>query len=57
MKERAIEGEDLLKVGKLNLVDLAGSENVARSGTSAKPSGRTEAGSLLIFEWVRRSPI
>eukprot|EP01066_Platyproteum_vivax_P015821 Platyproteum_vivax@DN6941_c0_g2_i1.p1 len=32
MKESVIEGEDVLKVGKLNLVDLAGSENIGRSG-------------------------
>eukprot|EP01029_Cantina_marsupialis_P022525 TRINITY_DN549_c2_g1_i6.p1 TRINITY_DN549_c2_g1~~TRINITY_DN549_c2_g1_i6.p1 ORF type:complete len:530 (-),score=88.44 TRINITY_DN549_c2_g1_i6:3086-4675(-) len=32
MKETTEEGEDLLKVGKLNLVDLAGSECVGRSG-------------------------
>ena len=31
MKETTPEGEDLLKVGKLNLVDLAGSECVGRS--------------------------
>ena len=53
MKERNIEGEDLLKVGKLNLVDLAGSENVGKSGMAAKTAGRQEAGminkSLLAF--------
>ena len=32
IKESTPEGEDLLKVGKLNLVDLAGSENIGRSG-------------------------
>ncbi|KAJ1948073.1 Kinesin- motor protein, partial [Dispira parvispora] len=31
-KEATPEGEDLIKVGKLNLVDLAGSENIGRSG-------------------------
>eukprot|EP01071_Lankesteria_metandrocarpae_P010649 Lankesteria_metandrocarpae@DN5361_c0_g1_i1.p1 len=32
IKEPSIEGEDVIKVGKLNLVDLAGSENIQRSG-------------------------
>lgn len=32
IKENTIDGEELLKTGKLNLVDLAGSENVGRSG-------------------------
>lgn len=32
IKESTPDGQDLLKVGKLNLVDLAGSENVGRSG-------------------------
>eukprot|EP01114_Cavostelium_apophysatum_P020876 TRINITY_DN7123_c0_g1_i1.p1 TRINITY_DN7123_c0_g1~~TRINITY_DN7123_c0_g1_i1.p1 ORF type:complete len:1019 (-),score=329.08 TRINITY_DN7123_c0_g1_i1:32-3088(-) len=31
-KESTSDGEDLIKVGKLNLVDLAGSENIGRSG-------------------------
>ncbi|XP_019614382.1 PREDICTED: kinesin-like protein KIF11, partial [Branchiostoma belcheri] len=32
IKETTIDGEELLKIGKLNLVDLAGSENIGRSG-------------------------
>lgn len=32
MKESTPDGEDIIKIGKLNLVDLAGSENVQRSG-------------------------
>ncbi|OAD59060.1 hypothetical protein WN48_09369 [Eufriesea mexicana] len=32
LKENTVDGEELLKTGKLNLVDLAGSENVGRSG-------------------------
>ncbi len=43
-KEQTAEGEDLLRVGKLNLVDLAGSENVGRSG--AKDDRRREAGNI-----------
>ncbi|KAI8619445.1 P-loop containing nucleoside triphosphate hydrolase protein [Chytriomyces sp. MP71] len=42
IKETTADGEDLLKVGKLNLVDLAGSENVGRSGAErgrAKEAG------------------
>ena len=30
------EGEDLIKLGKLNLVDLAGSENVGKSGVAER---------------------
>ena len=30
MKETTAEGEDVIKIGKLNLVDLAGSENISR---------------------------
>eukprot|EP01112_Ceratiomyxa_fruticulosa_P016131 TRINITY_DN4840_c0_g2_i1.p1 TRINITY_DN4840_c0_g2~~TRINITY_DN4840_c0_g2_i1.p1 ORF type:complete len:1103 (+),score=300.04 TRINITY_DN4840_c0_g2_i1:27-3311(+) len=43
-KEVTIEGEDLLKVGKLNLVDLAGAENVSRSG--ATDQRKREAGMI-----------
>lgn len=32
MKETTPEGEDVIKIGKLNLVDLAGSENISRCG-------------------------
>lgn len=32
IKENGIDGEELLKIGKLNLVDLAGSENITKSG-------------------------
>lgn len=35
MKETTPDGEELLKIGKLNLVDLAGSENIQRSGAVA----------------------
>ncbi|KAI8872182.1 kinesin-domain-containing protein [Ramicandelaber brevisporus] len=35
-REATPEGEELLKIGKLNLVDLAGSENVGRSGAENK---------------------
>lgn len=41
-KEATPDGEDLLKVGKLNLVDLAGAENIGRSG--AKNERKREAG-------------
>ncbi len=36
IKENTPDGEELLKVGKLNLVDLAGSENIGRSGAENK---------------------
>lgn len=43
-KETTLEGEEVIRVGKLNLVDLAGSENVARSGAQAKQDRKREAG-------------
>jgi kinesin family member 11 len=36
LKEPTIDGEGLVKTGKLYLVDLAGSENIARSGAVKK---------------------
>lgn len=44
IKDRAIEGEEIIKVGKLNLVDLAGSENIERSGATGKRAA--EAGKI-----------
>ena len=44
IKETTPEGEDLLKVGKLNLVDLAGSECVGRSGATG--DRKREAGNI-----------
>jgi len=44
MRETTTEGEDLLKVGKLNLVDLAGSECVGRSGATNQRA--REAGNI-----------
>ena len=44
MKESTPDGEDVIKVGRLNLVDLAGSENIGRSG--AKDSRAREAGEI-----------
>lgn len=32
IKENGMDGEELLKIGKLNLVDLAGSENITKAG-------------------------
>lgn len=32
IKEMSQDGEELLKIGKLNLVDLAGSENISKAG-------------------------
>ncbi|ORY72338.1 kinesin-domain-containing protein [Neocallimastix californiae] len=63
IKETAPEGEEMLKVGKLNLVDLAGSENIGRSGAENKRA--REAGSInqslltlgrVINSLVERSP-
>ncbi len=62
MKE-VTDGEDLLRVGKLNLVDLAGSENIGRSGAENKRA--REAGMInqslltlgrVINSLVDRSP-
>jgi kinesin family protein 11 len=39
-----LDGEEVLKVGKLNLVDLAGSESVGRSGAENKRA--REAGNI-----------
>lgn len=44
IREGSIEGEELLKIGKLNLVDLAGSENIGRSGAHDKRA--REAGNI-----------
>ncbi|RWS15023.1 kinesin-like boursin [Dinothrombium tinctorium] len=44
IKENSNDGEELLKIGKLNLVDLAGSENIGRSGASDKRA--REAGNI-----------
>lgn len=44
MREATSEGEDRLRIGKLNLVDLAGSENIGRSGAQDKRA--REAGSI-----------
>ncbi|XP_061692987.1 kinesin-like protein KIF11 [Syngnathoides biaculeatus] len=44
MKELTLEGEELVKIGKLNLVDLAGSENIGRSGAVDKRA--REAGNI-----------
>lgn len=42
LRESSPDGEDVIKIGKLNLVDLAGSENISRSG--AKDARAREAG-------------
>ncbi|XP_067858548.1 kinesin-like protein KIF11 [Heptranchias perlo] len=44
MKEMTLDGEELVKIGKLNLVDLAGSENIGRSGAVDKRA--REAGNI-----------
>jgi kinesin family protein 11 len=42
-KEKSLEGEEILKVGKLNLVDLAGSENIERSGAIGKQAAEADS--------------
>lgn len=44
VREGSLNGEELLKIGKLNLVDLAGSENIGRSGAQDKRA--REAGNI-----------
>ena len=44
LKESSVEGNEVLRIGKLNLVDLAGSENVGRSGAMDKRA--REAGNI-----------
>jgi len=44
VKDTEIDGEELVKIGKLNLVDLAGSENIGRSGAIDKRA--REAGNI-----------
>jgi len=44
IKESSAEGEEVLRIGKLNLVDLAGSENIGRSGAMDKRA--REAGNI-----------
>ena len=44
MKKTTVDGEELVKIGKLNLVDLAGSENIGRSGAVEKRA--QEAGNI-----------
>ena len=39
-----MEGEEVLRIGKLNLVDLAGSENIGRSGAMDRRA--REAGNI-----------
>ncbi|KAG0345628.1 kinesin motor protein cin8 [Podila humilis] len=63
VKETTDDGEELLKIGKLNLVDLAGSENIARSGAEfnqAREAGRINQSLLtlgrVINSLVERSP-
>ncbi|KAF9407849.1 kinesin motor protein cin8 [Podila epigama] len=63
VKETADDGEELLKIGKLNLVDLAGSENIARSGAEfnqAREAGRINQSLLTLGRvincLVERSP-
>lgn len=49
IRENTLDGEELLKTGKLYLVDLAGSENIGRSGAVDKRA--REAGSFLFDTW------
>ena len=44
INQQSIDGDDMLKIGKLNLVDLAGSENIGRSGAVDKRA--REAGNI-----------
>ncbi|XP_076652186.1 kinesin-like protein Klp61F [Halictus rubicundus] len=63
LKETTLDGEEVLKTGKLNLVDLAGSENVGRSGAidrRAREAGNVNQSLLtlgrVITALVERAP-
>ncbi|XP_076299090.1 kinesin-like protein Klp61F [Lasioglossum baleicum] len=63
LKENTLDGEEVLKTGKLNLVDLAGSENVGRSGAidrRAREAGNVNQSLLtlgrVITALVERAP-
>ncbi|KAM0732655.1 Kinesin-like protein Klp61F [Formica fusca] len=63
IKENNVDGEELLKTGKLNLVDLAGSENIGRSGAvdrRAREAGNINQSLLtlgrVITALVERAP-
>ncbi|XP_017767559.1 PREDICTED: kinesin-like protein Klp61F [Eufriesea mexicana] len=63
IKENVIDGEEILKTGKLNLVDLAGSENVGKSGAvdrRAREAGNINQSLLtlgrVITALVERAP-
>ena len=44
INQQSIDGDDMLKIGKLNLVDLAGAENIGKSGAVEKRAH--EAGNI-----------
>lgn len=51
LKELAVDGEDIIKTGKLHLVDLAGSECIGRSGAlnqRAKEAGKINQSLLTL---------
>lgn len=50
IRETAVDGEEMLKTGKLYLVDLAGSENIGRSGAVGKRA--CEAGMYFIYHTI-----
>ncbi len=63
IKENTDDGEELMKIGKLNLVDLAGSENIGRSGAidrRAREAGNINQSLLtlgrVITSLVERTP-
>lgn len=63
IKENTDDGEELMKIGKLNLVDLAGSENIGRSGAverRAREAGNINQSLLtlgrVITSLVERAP-
>ena len=63
MKETTVDGQELVKTGKLNLVDLAGSENTGRSRAvdkRAREAGNSSQSLLtlgrVITALVERTP-
>lgn len=49
IREMTLDGEELLKTGKLYLVDLAGSENIGRSGAVDKRAREAGNASMSMY--------
>ncbi len=52
-KETTIDGEEVVRVGKLNLVDLAGSENISKSGGNKRETGNINQSLLALGRVIK----